>query len=261
MSDLPSLLNIERTQAWRELEAAVAEGRAPQSLVAILPKAQAMDFCNLYARRVLCANRSGEDGCMSCAAWREDGHPDLVLAGSGEKAPGVEECLAFQAALALRPVVARCRLGVVPFADEMSIPASNALLKVAEEPPQGVHILFTASSENLLPTIRSRAWTFAPGSATVVAQEPMPPPIEPAQWAAWFETTKKSSAADVARDVNAWAEWFTAKGEWHTAAALENFIYMADKRHMAVSMVQDALYAILREGVQVEQLFGDLREA
>ena len=251
MSDLPALLNALETHAWRELEAAVSAGRAPQTLVAILPRELAPHFRNLYARRLLC-----EDG-----AWREDGHPDLVIAGSGEKAPGVEECLAFQAALQLRPVVARCRLGVVPFADEMSIPASNALLKIAEEPPTGVHILFTASADNLLPTIRSRAWTFSLDPETASTREPTPPPAEPAEWAAWFEATKKASLADVAADVRAWAGWLASKGEWRAAAALENFIYISDKRHMAVSMVQDALYAILREGVRVEQLFGDLREA
>ena len=260
MPDLPALLNIEGTRKWRELEAAVSMGRAPQALVAILPQESAAHFRALFARRLLCASGGGADGCASCAAWRDDGHPDLVIAGSGEKAPGVEDCLAFQAALQLRPVAASRRLGVVPFADEMSIPASNALLKIAEEPPTGVHILFTASSDNLLPTIRSRAWTFAVDPATASLREPSPPPVEPAQWAAWFEATKKASLADVAADVNAWADWLASKGEWFAAAELENFIYISDKRHMAVSMVQDALYAILREGVQVEQLFGDLRE-
>jgi hypothetical protein len=182
-----------------------------------------------------------------------------VIAGSGEKAPGVEECIAFQASLQLRPVTAPRRLGVVPFADALSIPASNALLKIAEEPPAGVHILFTASADNLLPTIRSRAWTFSFDIASASASSP--PPDGPAEWAAWFEATKKAPLADVIADARAWAGWFASKGEWRAAADLENFIYLSEKRHMAVSMVQDALHAILKEGVRVEQLFGDLREA
>jgi DNA polymerase-3 subunit delta' len=259
MPDLTALLNDRAAREWREIKAAVAAGRAPQTLVAILPPETAAGFRDLFARVLLCAEGSGTDGCASCEAWREDGHPDLVVAGSGEKAPGVDECIAFQASLPLRPVIAPRRLGVVPFADELSIPASNALLKIAEEPPAGVHILFTASADNLLPTIRSRAWTLSL-DPVVSSAPPSPPPDGPAAWAAWFEATKKAPLADVIADARAWSAWFASRSEWRAAADLENFIYLSDKRHMAVSMVQDALHAILREGVRVEQLFGDLRE-
>ena len=44
----------------------------------------------------------------------------------------------------------------IPDADEMSSQAENSLLKIAEEPPTNAYIAITASSDTLLPTIKSR---------------------------------------------------------------------------------------------------------
>jgi len=46
-------------------------------------------------------------------------------------------------------------------ADEMSVQAKNALLKVAEEPPHNVHIIMTVTDlNNVLSTIKSRAFIY-----------------------------------------------------------------------------------------------------
>ena len=44
----------------------------------------------------------------------------------------------------------------IPDADIMSSQAENSLLKIAEEPPTNAYIAITASSDTLLPTIKSR---------------------------------------------------------------------------------------------------------
>jgi DNA polymerase-3 subunit delta' len=55
------------------------------------------------------------------------------------------------------PHEGRARVFIVRRAEELSISASNALLKTLEEPrPQTHFILMTATIHNLLPTIRSR---------------------------------------------------------------------------------------------------------
>lgn len=52
-------------------------------------------------------------------------------------------------------------LYVLPDADKMSPQAKNALLKVAEEPPQNAYIIMTLEDiNNTLGTIRSRAFTY-----------------------------------------------------------------------------------------------------
>lgn len=260
MSDISSVLDVETTEEWRGLEAMLSGGRLPQALRAILPVGSWERFRDLFARKMLCSSGTGGDSCAGCLGWTADGHPDLVVAGTWGSPPGVEECLAFQAALQLKPVLALRRLGVVSCSDELSLPAANSLLKLAEEPPEGVHILFLAGRDNIIPTIRSRTWSVAFGDFGSPPRDPSPPPSEPAEWAAWFESAKKLAPAEVAASADSWADWFASRGEWMLAAELKNLSYMADKRHMPSSMIQDALYAVLREGVRVEEIFGDLRE-
>lgn len=260
MSDIPALLDVFATDPWSRLASAVREGAAPQTLIAIVPRESELEVIREYARLALCSSGTAEDSCPSCRAWGHDGHPDLVIAGSGEKAPSIEECREFQSAIALRPVSSDLRVGAIPFVDEISIAASNALLKTAEEPPDGVKIILTASEDRLLPTIKSRAWIFRAHGGSLADDEIKAPPHDAKSWAAWMEQTKKMKAEGVAKDVEAWARWCASRGEIRIAADLSSFIYMCDKRHMPINMIQDALHAILREGVRVEQLFGDLRE-
>ena len=59
------------------------------------------------------------------------------------------------------------KLVLIKQADKMSIPASQALLKVLEEPPENKHlILATTNSAILLPTIRSRCQKFVVQNGT-----------------------------------------------------------------------------------------------
>lgn len=268
MSDKPSI--IDESRVWREVEFAVRSGRAPQSLAAIIPKEAARDLAIKYSRLLLCDLHTGDDGCAACRAWQEDGHPDLVVAGTGEraarmddKARGVREIDLFQADLALRPVVASRRVGYIPFADELSPGASNALLKTIEEPPPGVYILITASRDVLLPTIKSRSWNVAIGYGE--RSEPKPPPSSAGDWASWIEATtdgtkkKKLTVQDVLLEIDGWSEHLASIGRPREAADLKALIWFAKERHLSLSMVQDAAHIVLREGIGVEQLFGDLR--
>lgn len=251
---------IAEMPGWGEIARMAADRRLPQAMSAVLPSGCWAAFRDLYARLALCEHGTGSDGCGGCRGWASDTHPDLVIAGAFGDPPGVADCLAWQANLQLRPVAARGRLGVVCAADTMSLPAANSLLKVTEEPPADVRVLFLSETGALIPTIRSRVWTCRVASPDV-ALEAQAPPSEVSEWASWFERTKKSPADEVAATVESWAAWFSGQGRHDTSASLSNFIYIARKRHIPVSMVQDAMFAILREGVRVEEIFDDLREA
>lgn len=269
MSDKPSVLTVlERSQEWASIRDQVAQGRAPQTLAVVIPSEDARDLAFIYGRLLLCESLSACGSCASCRAWMDDGHPDMIFAGPGDRAPkmrepksGVREIDAFQAAIALKPAIARRRLGVFPFADRASVDASNAMLKTAEEPPAGVHILFTASEDRFLPTIRSRARVFIAPAAS--AASPVRPPEGPREWAAWLERTKGMKTSQLEPEIGAWAEWFASQGDARKAADLKNFIYLSGSggRNMSAAMVQDAAHAILREGARFEQLFGDVRQA
>ena len=233
-----------------------AANGAPGALLAIVDGERAGVFKDLYARIALCDSGSGEDGCPSCAAWMEDGHPDIVTAGDGSGAPGIADCIEMQAIMSVKPFAAKGKLGIIPYADLLSLPAANSLLKIAEEPPEGGRLLFLAEEENLIPTIKSRVWTlrFRP----VPALGSAPPPSSPSEWVSWIERTKKISSAEVASEAGAWSNRLAEMGDWRAASAIRNAVYISQKRHIPVSMVQDALLAILREGVPIGKIFGDI---
>lgn len=67
-----------------------------------------------------------------------------------------------------RPFEGKARLFVIDDADKLNTPASNALLKILEEPPVTSHlVLITSRPASLLPTIRSRC--------QVIRFAPLPP--------------------------------------------------------------------------------------
>ena len=143
------------------------------------------------------------------------------------------------------------------FADSISLPSANSLLKTAEEPPEGGHLLFLAEEDNLIPTIRSRAWSarFMPSDGAADAL----PPDGPLEWAAWLEKTRKKTLDELTPEIESWASYMAGAGDWQRASSLRNAIYLSRKRHLPISMVQDVMLAILREGARIGQIFGDLR--
>jgi DNA polymerase III subunit delta' len=70
---------------------------------------------------------------------------------------GIEDIAGLKRELALKPTGLRHRVFLVSHAERMTVPASNSLLKMLEEPPEGaVFFLTTATPGRLLPTIISR---------------------------------------------------------------------------------------------------------
>jgi DNA polymerase-3 subunit delta' len=257
MPDISAFLSdANNARVWGELRGKLAPNGAPAAMIAIVGEEESETFRDMYARIVLCHSGSGEDECPSCLAWMGGGHPDMIVAGDGSGPPGVADCVDMQSSMILKPFAARGRLGVIPAADAISLPAANSLLKIAEEPPEGGHLLFLAKEDNLIQTIRSRSWIvrFDLEEET----PPAPPPKSASEWASWMGKTKKGSLDDLAADVGSWAKWLGANGDWRVSASLRVALYISKKRHMPVSMVQDAMLAILR-GVSIGQIFGDIR--
>lgn len=85
-------------------------------------------------------------------------HPDYVQLspeGTQIKIGQVREMQRFSG---LSPVRGQFRICIVEPADSMEAPAANCLLKILEEPPEGlIFVLITAFPHALLSTIRSRA--------------------------------------------------------------------------------------------------------
>jgi DNA polymerase-3 subunit delta' len=136
------------------------------------------------AQALVCERRGNatapDEACGTCSACgrailREGQlrpvHPDIVVlerglyepAQIGRRTPESQDISIDQvrtlvlARAAFGPHEGRAKVFIVRRAEELSVPAANALLKTLEEPGQNTHfVLLTAQAETLLPTIRSR---------------------------------------------------------------------------------------------------------
>ncbi len=99
-------------------------------------------------------------GCGACNDCRQslaDSHPSTRVVRADKLSYGVDDAKSLIAWSAIRPQPNHRRIIVLQDADRLTETAANALLKVLEEPPpRVVWLLCTPSTEDVLPTIRSR---------------------------------------------------------------------------------------------------------
>lgn len=116
-------------------------------------------LANLLAQSILCQGQPRPCGeCIHCRKVLEGNHPDFITMDDPEKKTvSVELVRQARSDIYIRPNEADYKIYLFPRAQDMGLPAQNALLKVLEEPPKaGVFILLTDNPEKLLPTVRSR---------------------------------------------------------------------------------------------------------
>jgi DNA polymerase-3 subunit delta' len=221
------------------------------------------------ARMYLCGAGKGNDDCAGCAGWSssEDNgttHPDLIVAGSLEKAANIDACRALLHELPMKPVVSERRLGVVPAADRLLVAAANSLLKIAEEPPSHACILFLMEGDDFLPTLRSRS------RFTVLAAPPSssvsPMPAGDAEWLSWLEGLKTEGAkaegskgdADISAVLSGWVSYAVRGGRdgLKMAARMERLRLLVEQKKLSQNMVCDLLILALREDLPFEHIFG-----
>lgn len=247
MTDVDVSAVLDNSDGWKEICAAVAMERVPQSVSAIVPAGIQELFCLNYAMLIL-----GKDG------WNEGKHPDLVYAGGYMTPPGIAECRTLQTELALHPVVSQRRLAVIWAADQLSLDAENSLLKLTEEPPEYGCIIFISEKDVLIPTIKSRVWSIhveLPKEMSAPSQYPS----SPEEWAQWLESSKKSSAGALSIQMESWVMKMVNDGDYESASNLELLMKLTELKNMSLSMVQDLTFAVVKEGVPCEQIFSNLR--
>ena len=99
--------------------------------------------------------------CSQCARVQSNQHSDINLLSVneeiGHKSIGIEEVQEAARQCYLKPFEGRNRVIIIENANQLSLEASNALLKILEEPPpQLLLILIAPNPEALLATITSR---------------------------------------------------------------------------------------------------------
>lgn len=239
---------LENSRGWRELLAAFEAGRNPQSLAAVVPSSMQELFVATYGKLLL-----GDS-----PVWKDGAHPDLIQAGKYLSPPSIDDCRTLPGELGLHPVVSTKRLAVIWSADKISLEAANSLLKLAEEPPAHGHVLFVLEEDNLIPTIKSRVWSiYIDLPEELAASNPYPSTAE--DWAAWIEKGNKKTGSEIIYiEIESWIRYLTEKGDFVKAAEMESLIRLMEQKRLSVPMIQDLVFAVLKEGIPYGQIFGDI---
>ncbi len=112
--------------------------------------------------------------CRSCRKIQADNHPDIIRVKPTGPFIKIDQIRTLCQTLTMRPYEAKTRVVVISDARSMNPAASNALLKVLEEPPVRTNlILVTDQPSDLLPTIVSRCQhiRFKPISQNIIETE------------------------------------------------------------------------------------------
>ena len=150
--------------ARKQLLAAHARGRLAHAYLFVGPVGVGKHlFATEFAKALLCdrppAPLTACDKCPACAQVGAGTHPDYFTARKPDDKHDLPVGVVqeFCSHLGLKPSKGSRRVGVVEDADDFNEESSNAFLKSLEEPPPGsVLILLVTSTEQQLPTIRSR---------------------------------------------------------------------------------------------------------
>ena len=102
--------------------------------------------------------------CTSCLKVVNNNHPDILKIGDDgtSKSFHIDKIRTLRQDAFIVPNEADYKVYILDYANNMTISAQNALLKVLEEPPESVvFILLCKSSTSLLQTIKSRCQIFS----------------------------------------------------------------------------------------------------
>ncbi len=180
-------LNQERVRDL--LEKIYSLGKIPHALLFHGPQGVGKStFALSFGKGVLCLKEKVW-GCGDCSSCREFGkvakaitsgsweglahheekegkrvflyltgeHPDFIYVPPSRNSVKIDQIRAVKEFANLKPVLSRKKLIVIDDADTMTKEASNALLKVLEEPPVDTYFILIAHELNaLLPTVLSR---------------------------------------------------------------------------------------------------------
>ncbi|MFK5895176.1 MAG: AAA family ATPase, partial [Pseudomonadota bacterium] len=121
------------------------------------------DFCHILSQSLLCENLLDNSlacgVCPSCTQYHVGSHGDFLQLNilEGKKSIGVDQVREMINWINLTHQSKQKKVLLIPMADQMTLQASNALLKTLEEPPaEVVIILICEHVKSLIATIRSR---------------------------------------------------------------------------------------------------------
>ena len=127
-----------------------------------------LDFCHILSQALLCENLLDDalpcGRCPSCIQYKANSHGDFLelKPADGKKSIGVDQIREMIHWMNLTHQSRQKKILFIPQAEQMTLQASNALLKTLEEPPANVVIILISEHvKSLIATIRSRCQIIA----------------------------------------------------------------------------------------------------
>lgn len=141
-------------------QAAMANDHKPQAV--IIGGAQGLgksELTQTIINDLLCRQQEQSHcgKCQNCMLFKQGHHPDVHAVESEKNVIKVKMIRELTEFFTSTPHCSDFKVAVIQDADRMNVAASNALLKVLEEPPsRGIIFLVSDSKHQLMPTIKSR---------------------------------------------------------------------------------------------------------
>lgn len=96
--------------------------------------------------------------CPACKKIKSGNHPDVYVLKPFKQSIGIEQIISLQEKIYRKHYEGKYKVYLIEEADKLTLPAANALLKIAEEPPENtIIILSTGNAEGIIPTLYSRS--------------------------------------------------------------------------------------------------------
>ncbi|ACN15773.1 HolB [Desulforapulum autotrophicum HRM2] len=155
----------------QDLVALLATLKIPNALLFVgNPDLGKVETALAFARALNCQGEKRNDGlacdqCRSCKKILSSMHPDIICVAPVKERIKISQIREIYGQIKAKPHEAKFRMVLIQGAEAMNPEASNALLKILEEPPERTFfILTTERTDGLLPTIlsRCRQVTFSP---------------------------------------------------------------------------------------------------
>ncbi len=147
-----------------ELSAVIKQGTLPHAVLIIGQTGCGTGyFARLLAADLICQGLPAQEAERRCRAVLQQQDEDVLhLRGTGASGQIPVDAVREIRSQAIRTSLSgTARVVILHGADHLNASSANALLKILEEPPEGVYLLITApSADALLPTVRSRCSTF-----------------------------------------------------------------------------------------------------
>ena len=155
---------VGNARVLERVEAFIASSRIPHAILIDGAEGTGKHTLAKYiAAAAVCTGDNKPCGCCTaCHLFSVGSHPDVRVITPEKKQLSVDEVRSLRQDAFLKPSQSERKVYIIERCENMQPPAQNALLKILEEPPQGVvFILVSISAEKLLTTVRSRCITLS----------------------------------------------------------------------------------------------------